>query len=102
MASYSGGIFAVFYSFYVTGGKLDILMVVNGILGGLVGITAGCALVTTPEAVFIGIVGSFLANVTAPLLIWMKVDDAVGATCVHGKAKKMNGINYPPFYVRIV
>ena len=28
--------------------------------------------------------GAFLANITAKLLIYLKVDDAVGATCVHG------------------
>ena len=36
------------------------------------------------EAIFIGIVGGFLANITDPLLVWMRIDDAVGATCVHG------------------
>ena len=46
---------------------------------------AGCAVVTIPESVVIGIVGSWLGNITAPLLIWLRVDDAVGATCVHGK-----------------
>ena len=34
--------------------------------------------------VFIGAVGSWLANITAKLLIYLKIDDAVGATCVHG------------------
>lgn len=48
-------------------------------------VSGGCAIVTPREAVFIGIIGSFLANITAPLLIWLKIDDAVGATCVHGK-----------------
>ena len=43
-------------------------------------------MVTIPESVIIGIVGSWLGNITAPLLIWLKVDDAVGATCVHGKS----------------
>ena len=36
------------------------------------------------EALIIGAVGSFLANITDPLLVYLKVDDAVGATCVHG------------------
>ena len=34
---------------------------------------------------FIGAVGSWLANITAKLLIYLRIDDAVGATCVHGK-----------------
>ena len=36
---------------------------------------------------FIGAVGSWLANITAKLLIYLEIDDAVGATCVHGKLK---------------
>ena len=47
-------------------------------------ITAGCAIVTVWEALLIGIIGGFLANITDPLLVWLRVDDAVGATCVHG------------------
>ena len=39
ISSFGGGIFAIFYSFYMTGGKLDILMLINGILGALVGVT---------------------------------------------------------------
>ncbi|TRY73665.1 hypothetical protein TCAL_01884, partial [Tigriopus californicus] len=84
VASFSGGIVAIFYSLYNTNGKLNILMLINGILGALVGITGGCALVSLRESVIIGAIGAFLANISAPLLIWMKVDDAVGATCVHG------------------
>ena len=45
---------------------------------------AGCAIVTVWEALLIGIIGGFLANITDPLLVWLRVDDAVGATCVHG------------------
>ena len=84
VSSFAGCLFAIGYSLYQTNGKVDILMVINGILGALVGITAGCAIVTPVESVFIGIVGSLLANVSAPLLVWLRVDDAVGATCVHG------------------
>ncbi len=53
-------------------------------LGALVGVTACCALVTVFEAIFIGAVGALLANITDPLLVHFRVDDAVGATCVHG------------------
>ena len=45
---------------------------------------ASCAVITIWEALIIGAVGSFLANITDPLLVYLKVDDAVGATCVHG------------------
>ena len=42
------------YSLYETDGKTDVLMIINGILGALVGVTAGCAVVTPVEAVPIG------------------------------------------------
>ena len=45
---------------------------------------ASCALVDIWEAMLIGAVGGFLANVTDPLMVWLRIDDAVGATCVHG------------------
>ena len=32
----------------------------------------------------IGAIGGFLANITDPFMVWLRVDDAVGATCVHG------------------
>ena len=74
----------MFHSLYETDGKIDVLMVINGILGALVGITAACAVVTPVESVPIGVVGAFLANITAKLLLYLKIDDAVGAACVHG------------------
>ena len=46
----------------------------------------GCAIVTVFESLIIGAIGSFLANITDPLLVYLRVDDAVGATCVHGFA----------------
>lgn len=43
-------------------------------------------MVTIFEALIIGAIGSFLAIITDYLLIFLRVDDAVGATCVHGFA----------------
>ncbi len=85
VSSFAGGIFAICHSLFSHDGKVDVLMIINGILGGLVGVTAGCAIVTPLESVFIGVVGALLANVSADLLVRMKVDDAVGATGVHGQ-----------------
>ena len=84
MASFSGGWVALVQSYVMHDKKQDVLTIVNGILGGLVAITAGCAVVNVYSSLFIGAVGSFLANITPFLLEWVKVDDAVGATCVHG------------------
>ena len=49
---------------------------INGVLGALVGITAGCCVVNVWEALLIGAVGSFLANITDPLLVYWKVKSA--------------------------
>ena len=74
MASVAGGWGGMIQSYAMNDKKMDVLTVVNGILGGLVGITAGCAVVNVYESLFIGAVGSFLANISAPLLNWLKVN----------------------------
>ena len=43
-------------------------------------------MVTVFESIIIGAIGSLLAIITDPLLVYLKVDDAVSATCVHGFA----------------
>ena len=73
MASVAGGWVGMIQSYSMFDKKMDVLTVVNGILGGLVGITASCAVVNVYESLFIGAVGSFLANASAPLLNWLKV-----------------------------
>ncbi|MFN3198964.1 MAG: ammonium transporter [Bradymonadia bacterium] len=58
---------------------------INGLLGGLVGITAGCNVVSIPSAMVIGTVGGLVAYYGAELLERkFKLDDAVGAVPVHG------------------
>jgi len=62
-------------------------MMANGILGGLVAITAGCAFVSAAGAVIIGLVGGIVVfsgiNVLEKVF---KLDDVVGAVSVHGFA----------------
>ena len=84
LASVAGGWVAIVQSYFMNNKKQDVLTVVNGILGALVGVTGGCAVYNSYTSMVVGAVGSFLANITPPLLEWIKVDDAVGATCVHG------------------
>lgn len=57
---------------------------INGILGSLVSITAGCFLYRAWEALLIGALGSLLCVVSMPLFDRMGVDDPVGASSVHG------------------
>src|SRR5207237_3318657 len=66
-------------------GKPDPSMMANGMLAGLVAITAPCAFVTSISAVIIGLVAGVLV-VWAALFVerTLKVDDPVGAVAVHG------------------
>lgn len=63
--------------------KLDITMVLNGALGGLVAITAGPDLYTIYEPILIGAVGALLVVIAVPLFDHLKIDDPVGALSVH-------------------
>ena len=83
VATFGGGMVAITYS-QLQSGKIEVLSSINGILGALASIAATCCVVEVWEALLIGAVGSFLANITNPLLAKWRVDDAVGATCVHG------------------
>ncbi len=61
----------------------------NGVLGGLVAITAGCAWVSPYASVLIGVIAAVIIYLGVWFLDWkMHVDDPVGAVAVHG----MNGI----------
>lgn len=84
MSSFGGGCFAIFYSMYQTNGNLDIVHLINGILGSLVAVTAGCYLYHAWEAILIGIIGSFLTCVAMPVIDHWGIDDPVGASAVHG------------------
>jgi ammonium transporter, Amt family len=84
LASGAGALSAYAYTKFRYGSP-DVSMMCNGLLAGLVAITAPCAFVTAPSAVFIGAIAGLLV-VRAALLIEqkLKVDDPVGAISVHG------------------
>lgn len=84
MAAAVGGIVALIYTWLVDG-KPSLSMVCNGVLAGLVGITAGCDCVPLWAAAIIGLVASLLMCVC----VWfidqkLHIDDPVGAVSVHG------------------
>jgi Amt family ammonium transporter len=58
-------------------------MVINGILAGLVGITAGCAGVSPLSAVIIGAIAGVLVVFSVFFFDSIQIDDPVGATSVH-------------------
>ncbi|NEO58313.1 MAG: ammonium transporter [Okeania sp. SIO3B5] len=63
--------------------RIDLSTVLNGLLGGLVGITASCDLVTPLKSLIIGGVAGLVVIMGINLLYERKIDDAVGAVPVH-------------------
>jgi len=61
----------------------DLSMVLNGILGGLVGITAGADLMLPFEAIAIGFIAGVIIPISIVFFDKIKLDDPVGATSVH-------------------
>jgi Amt family ammonium transporter len=62
----------------------DITMALNGILAGLVGITAGADTVTWSSAVLIGLIAGVIVVFAIVFIDRAKIDDPVGAISVHG------------------
>lgn len=85
LAACAGGATAMLASWLLFK-RPDVSMVVNGVLGGLVAITAGCNNVDAKGAVAIGAVAGILVVFCVLLLDWLKIDDPVGAVSVHGFA----------------
>jgi Amt family ammonium transporter len=84
LASAAGSLTALF-SLWERYGKPDVAMACNGMLGGLVAITAPCAFVSPIAAVLIGAVAGFLVVFfVIGLERHLRVDDPVGAIAVHG------------------
>ncbi|PNF29238.1 hypothetical protein B7P43_G10466 [Cryptotermes secundus] len=86
MGSFGGGCVGLGYSMFLREGRLDIMDLINSILGSLVSITAGCFLYRSWEALLIGTVGAIIACISMPLIDKMRIDDPVGASSVHGAA----------------
>ncbi|MGK7946468.1 MAG: ammonium transporter [Microcystaceae cyanobacterium] len=82
LAAAAGGITATFTSWFKDG-KPDLTMTINGILAGLVGITAGCAGVGYFGSVIIGAVAGVLVVYAVAFFDSVKIDDPVGAVSVH-------------------
>ena len=83
LASAAGGISTMVYTHFAYG-KIDITMVINGVLAGLVSITAGCNVVSPVSAIIIGSVAGVLVDVAVLVIDKQRIDDPVGAVAVHG------------------
>lgn len=85
MLAGAAGAFTSWVYMWMRYGKPDISMSANGLLAGLVAITAPCAFVTAPVAVLIGGIGGILCTLSVFFVERaMKIDDPVGAISVHG------------------
>ena len=82
LAAAAGGVAATFTSWAVSG-KPDLSMTINGILAGLVGITAGCYVVGYAGAFWIGLLAGILVVFSVGFFDSIKIDDPVGAISVH-------------------
>lgn len=82
LSAAAGGVAAMILTF-VLYKNLDLTMFLNGILGGLVGITAGADLMSPNEAVVIGLIGGIVIVLGVALIDKLKLDDPVGAVAVH-------------------
>ncbi len=83
LAACAGGCVGMFASWIVYK-KPDLTMSLNGILAGLVGITANCDCVTNGESLIIGAVAGVIVMIAITVLDKLKIDDPVGAFPVHG------------------
>jgi len=82
LAAASGGIVAALVS-TIKFKNLDLTMFLNGILGGLVGITAGADQMSPTDAIIIGAVAGVVIVFAVSLIDRLKLDDPVGAIAVH-------------------
>lgn len=83
IAAAFGGVAATFTAWFYLG-KPDLSMVINGVLAGLVGITAPCAFVSIPWAAVIGLVAGIIVVFSVTIIDGLRIDDPVGAVSVHG------------------
>jgi len=82
LSAAAGGVGAMFAYNFVSR-KPDLSMALNGILAGLVGVTAGADVVTPIEAILIGAMSGVLVVFAVMCFDKLKIDDPVGATSVH-------------------
>jgi Amt family ammonium transporter len=82
LAACAGGL-GGFLGSYIMFKRMDLGMVLNGILAGLVGITAGADVIEPMNALLVGFIAGFIVVFSAVGLDKLKLDDMVGAVSVH-------------------
>ncbi|TAH24877.1 MAG: ammonium transporter [Cytophagales bacterium] len=82
LAAAAGGVMAAI-TIFILSRKYDLSMVLNGILSGLVGITAGADVMSPLDSVLIGAIAGVIVVFSVILFDKFKLDDPVGALSVH-------------------
>jgi Amt family ammonium transporter len=82
LAAAAGGVAAAFFSNLLYK-NFDLTMFMNGVLGGLVGITAGADQMSPFDAILIGLIAGVIVVLGIALIDKLKLDDPVGAVAVH-------------------
>ena len=82
LAAAAGGVSSAIFS-NILYKNFDLTMFMNGVLGGLVGITAGADQMSPMDAVLIGIAAGIIIVLGITLIDKLKLDDPVGAVAVH-------------------
>ena len=81
----AGAVSAMVYSVFRTEGRLvDVGMMLNGALAGLVAVTAGADILRPTPAIIVGLVAGVLVSLAVPFLDKVRIDDPIGAVSVHG------------------
>jgi ammonium transporter, Amt family len=82
LAAAAGGVSSALFSNLLYK-NFDLTMFMNGVLGGLVGITAGADQMGPTDAILIGIIAGVIIVLGISLIDRLKLDDPVGAIAVH-------------------
>jgi Amt family ammonium transporter len=82
LAAAAGGVSSAIFS-NILYKNFDLTMFMNGILGGLVGITAGADQMSPMDAVLIGAIAGVIIVLGVALIDKLRLDDPVGAVAVH-------------------
>tara|TARA_Y100000385_G_scaffold283045_1_gene338542 strand:+ start:1405 stop:2646 length:1242 start_codon:yes stop_codon:yes gene_type:complete len=82
LAAAAGGVSSALFS-NIMFKNFDLTMFMNGVLGGLVGITAGADQMSPTDAIFIGVIAGVIIVLGISLIDKLNLDDPVGAIAVH-------------------
>jgi Amt family ammonium transporter len=85
MAGAAGGIFAMVWS-HLMSKSFQLFTLINGILSGLIAVSASCPYITPEIAVLIGMTGAMVMMLSRYLLEKYNFDDVSGVICTHGMA----------------